>query len=330
MANVVRPQLRKPIHFLSVDDFEDKTYEQLFVEAAKIKTSWAHARNEIGQLGKDKIASLLFTEPSTRTSMSFTKAAQLIGCHTVGLDIYASSIAKGETYIDTMCMAGMYADVLISRHGEKEGPEGTLSHIAKNIFPRISELRNVSVINAGEASGEHPTQALLDLFTIQEHFGRTNVHIGFLGDLKYGRTTHSLIKLASRFGATFTCIAPDPELQMPEKYLSYAAGYAGNPALASDVRGVIGNLDVLYVTRLQTERAQDKLHHRPDQKVSGYCVTPELLEELPETAIVMHPLPRVDELSDLCDRDPRAKYMAQAANGIPTRAALLQYCLTAG
>jgi len=319
-------RIQGPKHFLSVDDFTIDEYKKLFLDTATIKAEWQNSTHEIFIPCENKrtLVSLLFTQPSTRTSGSFEKAAQALGCNVTTLHVSSSSIAKGESYRDTAMMAGLAANVLVVRH---KGKEGTLQRLADKIFPRHDALRNVAIVNAGEGTGEHPTQALLDMYTIHEKFGNIKgLRIGVYGDLKYGRTTHSLLRLGSRFGAQFVCISPE-DLSMPKRHLQYAANFGPKPTCTKNIHDVINELDVLYVTRLQREYRPDKLHHEPKEKISGYGVTPKLLKLFPKHSVVMHPLPRLDELPTECDKDPRVIIVSQAYNGIMARTALLRYIL---
>jgi len=302
--------------YISVDDRSNEQFMELFKQTAEIKTQLSVNKGALRHVCPDVMMGMMFYEPSTRTSGSFNKAITFLGGMPAPFDISTSSIAKGETLEDTARMIAMACDILVVRHSG-EGTCRTLETILRQSNP------NISIINAGEGKGEHPTQALLDMYTIWENFGRTDVTIGLYGDLAHGRTAHSLIKLASRMGATIVCAAPRAELEMPQEYIRYARDKGAKVIVTDNIESVAGDLDVIYTTRLQRERgaSQDKIE--AFEAGSGYGVTPALMKLFNPKGIVMHPLPRVDELSVEVDADPRAKYFQQAENGIYTRMALI-------
>jgi aspartate carbamoyltransferase catalytic subunit len=261
-----------------------------------------------------RILANLFFEPSTRTRMSFESAISRL--HGRSIDMGApsmTSIVKGETLADTIRMVESYSDVIVLRHPH----EG-----AARLAARFSSK---PVINAGDGAGQHPTQTLLDLFTIKRSKKSIDgIKVAMVGDLKYGRTVHSLAEALTMFGADLTFVAPST-LQMPKETIKQVEKYGGKPKLKSKLSEVIGDADVLYITRIQRERFPDAAEY---QKVAGmYRVDNSLLREAKSDLIVMHPLPRVDEIAPEVDATPHAKYFEQAFNGVPVRMALLNLVL---
>ena len=262
-----------------------------------------------------KILANLFYEPSTRTSSSFMAAMMRLGGQVIPINnVQYSSVTKGESLPDTVRTLESYADVIVIRHPEKGAAE-TAAHYAKK-----------PIINAGDGVGEHPTQALLDLFTIVESLGKVDgLKVAMVGDLKYGRTVHSLTKLLVNYDVEFAFVSPDI-LQMPQDVLDVVSA---NPLksnghryqLLEDVNEIIGDVDVLYITRVQKERFTDLAEY--DRVVDQYVVDQALMTKAKERMIVMHPLPRVNEISYAVDDDPRAAYFRQMRNGMYVRMALL-------
>lgn len=256
------------------------------------------------------IASLFF-EPSTRTRLSFESAVIKSGGSVFGFaDPGSSSQKKGESFSDSIRTVTGYCDAMIIRH-----PVEGAARLA-------SEVASVPVINAGDGANQHPTQTFLDLFTIYEEFGQLkNLKIGIMGDLKYGRTVHSLTHAMAMFGAEMVFISP-PSLKMPATILSeltengISYSMADTPEDAADM-----NLDVLYVTRIQKERFGDPQEYK--NVAHGYRINNETIAVLGDQVRVMHPLPRVDEIAEEVDDTPNAIYFTQAHNGVPTRQALL-------
>lgn len=298
--------------FVSVQNYNKADLFRLFAETKAIKKALSTDKRSCEDIAAGRMLGMMFYEPSTRTSGSFEKAFKFLGGRIYDFNIAASSIAKGESLNDTARMVASGTDMLIVRHKQA----GICDHLANNIL-------SIPVINAGEGTGEHPTQALLDMYTIQEHFGQFNITIGIMGDMAYGRTTHSLIRMASALGANIICIASDDSLQMPPSYIQEAEKNGATVTCVKRAEDVIDQIDALYVTRLQRERLPDELHHQFDQQVSGYRVTNSLINRMPSDGIVLHPLPRLDELPEECDTNQRARYFQQAENGIYTRMALM-------
>ena len=260
---------------------------------------------------RKKLATLFF-EPSTRTRLSFEAAMYELGGNVLGFsEAQSSSAAKGESVADTIKTVGAYADIIAMRH-PKEGA------------PMVASMRSdVPVINAGDGGHNHPTQTLTDLLTINRVLGHfDNITIGFCGDLKFGRTVHSLMNAMSRYeNVKYVLISPD-ELKIPE-YLRYnlLEGHNIEYVETQDLESVMPELDILYMTRVQRERffnEQDYIRLK-----DSYILTPEKLENAKKDMAVLHPLPRVNEISTAVDSDPRAKYFEQVKNGKFIRMALI-------
>lgn len=271
---------------------------------------------EKSKLLDGKVLGSLFYEPSTRTRLSFEAAMTRLGGRTLGFDEpKGSSVAKGETLADTIRMVDSYCDVIVLRHPQ-EGAARLAGHFAEK-----------PVLNAGDGAGQHPTQTMLDLFTIRKSKGKIDGNkVVIVGDLKYGRTVHSLSEALAMFGAELTFVAP-PTLQMPKEHLKHIQSMGIKPKSGSDLAEAVKDADVLYVTRIQKERFPDPAEY---QKVAGaYTIDNVLLKSAKEDLIVMHPLPRVTEISPEVDKTPHAKYFEQAFNGVPVRMALLAMVLGA-
>ena len=295
---------------------------------------------EESDLLKGKILANLFYEPSTRTRLSFETAMKRLGGEVLNLySTETSSVTKGENLADTIRTVSGYCDAIVLRH-----PREGASRMA-------ASLASVPVINAGDGAGQHPTQTLLDLYTLKKEGLLENLRIALVGDLKYGRTVHSLAYALALYGATLFFVSPEA-LRMPEEVKmdlqaagaaeaeaagaaeAEAAGAAGAGAGAgaevfetSDLSAVVKEVDVLYVTRIQKERFPDPAEYR---KVAGaYRVTRGLLKEN-EDLVIMHPLPRVDEIDAAVDGTKNARYFKQAFYGVPVRMAVLSTLLGAG
>jgi len=228
-------------------------------------------------------------------------------------DAEVTSAKKGETLWDTAKMVEKYCDIIVIRHPVEGSARLT------------AEVSSKPVINAGDGANQHPTQTLLDLYTIQKVKGKLdNLHIGLLGDLKYGRTVHSLTTALSHFNPTFYFIAP-PALQMPQTYLDELEEKGIKVVIEKDLTKVSKKLDVLYVTRIQKERFPDPVEY---EKYKGfYKIDKKILPHIKKGLKIMHPLPRVDEIDRSLDETEHAIYFEQAANGVPVRKALLALCL---
>jgi aspartate carbamoyltransferase len=265
---------------------------------------------------KGKILANLFYEPSTRTSSSFTAAMERLGGSVIPInEVKYSSVTKGESLSDTVRTLECYTDVLVLRH-----PETGSAAIA-------AKAARKPVINAGDGVGEHPTQALLDAFTIFEELGAGQVDgmtVTMLGDLKYGRTVHSLARLLSLFKVKINYVSPDI-LKMPKEVMDEVSAKGIPQAEYSSLEKVLPETDVLYVTRVQKERFEDPADY---EKVKGaYVIDPAIMKAAKQDMIVMHPLPRVGEISPDFDVDPRAAYFRQMEYGLYVRMALLAMVL---
>jgi aspartate carbamoyltransferase catalytic subunit len=262
------------------------------------------------------IMATLFYEPSTRTRLSFESAMLRLGGAVLGTEAARtfSSAIKGETLEDTIRMVSTYADVIVLRHDE----EGAAA--------RAAAVASVPVVNAGDGPGEHPTQALLDLYTIERELGHVEgVQIAFCGDLRFGRTARSLALLMALYpGVGMTFVAPQV-VQVRRDILDRLEARGITCRLADQLTDVLDGIDVVYQTRVQKERFTDPAEYEVAR--SAIRIDAALMEQLPSTAIVMHPLPRVDEIAPEVDADPRAAYFRQAANGVAIRMALLEMLL---
>ncbi|MEB2334169.1 MAG: aspartate carbamoyltransferase [Anaerolineaceae bacterium] len=263
---------------------------------------------------KGKILANLFYEPSTRTSSSFTAAMERLGGSVIPInEVKYSSVTKGETLTDTVRTLECYTDVIALRH-----PETGSAAIAAKAMKK-------PLINAGDGAGEHPTQALLDAFTIKaelEHFDGLTVTM--LGDLKYGRTVHSLARLLSLFDVKLNYVSPDI-LKMPKEVVDEVGAKGIVQSEFSSLEKVLPETDVLYVTRVQKERFENADDY---EKVKGaYVINPDIMKSAKQKMIVMHPLPRVTEISMDFDDDPRAAYFRQMEYGLYVRMALLAMVL---
>jgi aspartate carbamoyltransferase catalytic subunit len=265
---------------------------------------------------KGKILANLFYEPSTRTSSSFTAAMERLGGSVIPInEVKYSSVTKGESLPDTIRTLECYADVIVLRH-----PETGSAAIA-------AKAAHKPVINAGDGIGEHPTQALLDTFTIFEELGASQIDgmtVTMLGDLKYGRTVHSLARLLSLFKVRINYVSPEI-LRMPKEVMDEVSGKGIPQAEFNSLERVLPETDVLYVTRVQKERFEDPAEY---EKVKGaYVIDPAIMKAAKQDMIVMHPLPRVGEISVDFDDDPRAAYFRQMEYGLYVRMALLAMVL---
>jgi len=296
-------------HIISAKQLSRADIEEVLDRAAEMAAdpeAFA-ARHENALLG------LCFFEPSTRTKMSFTAAIQRLGGDVVDMGtVESSSVKKGESLADTVRVVEGYADALVLRHPS----EGSAQ--------MASEFVDVPLINAGDGAGQHPTQTLLDLYTIRESAGFDDLTIGIMGDLKYGRTVHSLAHALTTVDATQHFISPE-SLQLPRSVRYDLHEEGASIKEHTDLEPVLPELDVLYVTRIQAERFPDESEYR---EVAGeYQIDTETLEPARDDLTVMHPLPRVDEIAHDIDETDHAHYFQQAHNGVPVRMALLDLML---
>jgi len=299
-------------HILSVAQFARADLEYIFAVAEDMRTMVE--RVGTFDLLKGKILANLFYEPSTRTSSSFTAAMERLGGSVIPInEVRYSSVAKGESLPDTVRTLECYADVIVLRH-----PETGSAAIA-------AQYARKPIINAGDGIGEHPTQALLDLFTLREELGTIDgLTVTMLGDLKYGRTVHSLAKLLSLFNVKVHYVSPDI-LRMPADLMAQLAEKGLPQAEHSTLDGVLPETDVLYVTRVQKERFENLDEY--ESVKSAYIISPETMTRAKPKMALMHPLPRVGEISPGVDSDPRAAYFRQMEYGLYVRMALLAMVL---
>ena len=297
---------------LSVKQFTRTDLEYIFGVAHEMREMVTRVGSF--DLLKGKILANLFYEPSTRTSSSFTSAMERLGGSVIPInEVRYSSVAKGESLPDTVRTLECYTDVIVLRH-----PEVGSAALA-------AQYARKPIINAGDGVGEHPTQALLDLFTVREELGRIDdLTVTMLGDLKYGRTVHSLARLLSLYNVRINYVSPDI-LRMPVEIIDEIKFHDIPQTEFNTLDPILGETDVLYVTRVQKERFEDLDLY---EKVKGaFVITPETMRSAKEKMILMHPLPRVGEISIEVDDDPRAAYFRQMEYGLYVRMALLAMVL---
>lgn len=299
-------------HIISMKDF---SRDEIDVILNRVKEFEPVARGKRSNLLSGKILATLFYEPSTRTRMSFETAMKRLGGEVIDLgSIETSSIIKGENLADTIRVIGNYADAIVLRH-----PREGAARMA-------SEFSRVPIINAGDGAGHHPTQTMLDLYTIMRESSLSGLRIALVGDLKYGRTVHSLAYALSLYQADVTLVSP-AQLKMPDVIKKDLKKKGAVVRETTSIEEIIGDVDVLYITRIQKERFPDPAEY---QKVAGvYSVTKELLKKASENLIIMHPLPRVDEIDPAVDKTKFARYFEQSFYGVPVRMALLAMAMEA-
>lgn len=291
-------------NFVSIKDFSKDEILHILEVARDLRD------NPHSNLLEGKIVASLFFEPSTRTRLSFTSAAYRLGAKVLGFESPdATSLKKGESLRDTIKMVESYSDVIVMRHFI----EGAARFATK--------ISNKPIINAGDGSNEHPSQTLLDLFTIQTEIGRLeNIKIAFVGDLKYGRTVHSLTKALKLFNAQIYFVAPT-SIQIPDYILKELDEANIKYSLHRNYEEVLDNIDVFYMTRIQRERFKDPAEFEKVKNV--YKISKrDILGKCKDNMIIMHPLPRVDEIDIDLDDTKHALYFKQAANGVPIREAM--------
>ena len=293
-------------NIISVKDFDKRQFESIFDSVDKIMDM---SRNQRSEIAKGMVLGYMFFEASTRTRLSFEAAMALVGGTSLGIsDIATSSVKKGETLADTVKILSRYADVLVLRHSL----DGSSRFAA--------EVADKPVINAGSGTEEHPTQTIQDLFTIRKEKKKIDgLKIGIVGDLKYGRTVYSLLYGLSNYDVDVHLISPESlrirsdSSYIIKKELSYTE--------STTLDDYIDDLDVLYVTRIQKERFPDEEEY---VNVKGsYVIGLDMIKKMKDDAIILHPLPRIDEISTDVDKAKQAKYFEQAEYGKYTRAALL-------
>jgi len=259
---------------------------------------------------EDFVVATLFFEPSTRTRLSFESAATRLGARVIGFtDASSSSVTKGESLRDTILTVSNYCDIIVMRH-PREGSARFASEISK-----------IPIINAGDGSNQHPTQTLLDLYSIRKTQGSLdNLNVAFVGDLKYGRTVHSLVQALCNYRTTFHLVSP-LELKLPSTVKNSIKERNLEYSQSTDLEEVIPKVDILYMTRIQKERFSDPLDY---EKVKyAYILRNSMLAGAKPNLKIMHPLPRVSEITTDVDDNPKAYYFKQALNGVFVRQALL-------
>ena len=297
---------------ITMDDLSNKEIENLLDNAERLLPV---AKGDVHlPLLEGKVLANMFFENSTRTRMSFESAMKRLGGSVLNFSSAGSSVSKGETLYDTMQMIDGYADVAAIRHPRQGAAQYTADAI------------DIPVLNAGDGAGNHPTQTLLDLFTIREAHGTLEgLNVVLVGDLRYGRTVHSLSHALVRFGATLTLVSP-ASLRMPAEIVSDLTAGGAKVTETTDLAGTIDEADVIYMTRIQKERFPDEDEY---SKVAGiYMLTASDLAGAKGGMIIMHPLPRVNEIHPSVDSTRHARYFQQAFNGVVARMALLCDCLS--
>jgi aspartate carbamoyltransferase catalytic subunit len=295
-------------HVLSASQFDKAELLQIMEQAAQMEKYLEEGGTD---MAKGKILATLFYEPSTRTRLSFETAMNRLGGSVVSTsDVTFSSVTKGETIEDTIRILSGYADVVVMRSKEV----GYASRAAK--------LSSVSVLNAGDGAGEHPTQSLLDLYTIQKYFTLDEpLTVSFVGELICGRTVHSLAQILRNFeNITINFVAPE-ELQIPDKYFEESKGDKKFFELTDEI---LETSDVIYDTRIQKERLSPEVY---EKNKSAFHFDVEKVSKMKPNALLLHPLPRVNEIAPEVDDLPQAKYFEQAQNGVPVRMTLIARAL---
>ena len=290
--------------FVSIDDFTKEEIIEILDMAEEFE------KQPIRDLLRNRVIASLFFEPSTRTRLSFESAINKLGGKIIGFtDASISSVTKGESLHDTIRMVSSYSDLIVMRHQL----EGSARY--------ASEISSVPVINAGDGTNQHPTQTMLDLYSIRKTQGTLdNLNIFMVGDLKYGRTVHSLMMAMSRWNTTFNFISPE-ELKMPDENKIYLENLGLKYYEHSDFTDIISRADIIYMTRVQKERFSDPIEYEKVKNV--YVLKNSMLANTKPNMRILHPLPRVNEISTDVDSSSKAYYFEQALNGVFTRQAIL-------
>lgn len=293
---------------VSIHDFSKEEILRIMELAADFEA------NPNQRLLYGKVVASLFFEPSTRTRLSFESAINRLGGRVIGFsDANATSVSKGETLNDTIRVIANYCDMIVMRHPV----EGAARY--------ASEISKVPVVNAGDGANQHPSQTLLDLYSIIKTQKRLDgINIMMVGDLKYGRTVHSLLQALSHFKARFTFVSPT-ELQMPTEYKMYLYERGISYYETSDIMERINTADIIYMTRVQRERFSDTMEY--ERVKNSYILKNEMLINTKDNMKILHPLPRVNEIDYSVDENPKAYYFNQTENGVYTRMAIMSYLL---
>ncbi|NLE33884.1 MAG: aspartate carbamoyltransferase [Bacteroidales bacterium] len=293
---------------VSIDDLTTDEITKILGLAAEFE------KNPVQDILRGKVVATLFFEPSTRTRLSFESAVNKLGGKVIGFtDSSNSSVTKGETLNDTIKTVNNYVDLIVMRHSI----EGSARY--------ASEIATVPVINAGDGANQHPTQTMLDLYSILKTQGTLdNLNICMVGDLKYGRTVHSLLMAMSRWKTSFNFVAPE-ELMMPDEYKLYLKNLGLDYYETIDLNEVINMADIVYMTRVQRERFSDPMEY--EKVKNAYVLRENMLAETKPGMKILHPLPRVNEISTDVDYNSKAYYFEQALNGVYTRQAIISTLL---
>ncbi|MDO9613718.1 MAG: aspartate carbamoyltransferase [Bacteroidota bacterium] len=294
---------------ISITDYSKEDYLHILELAADFE------KNPNQRLLEGKVVASLFFEPSTRTRLSFETAINRLGGRIIGFsDAGSSSVSKGETLHDTIRMVSNYVDLIVMRHHL----EGSARYAA--------EVADVPVINAGDGANQHPTQTLLDMYSILKTQGTLdNINIFMIGDLKYGRTVHSLLMALSEFEKPiFNFIAPE-ELAMPEEYKLFLKEKGIRYFEHTEINDNINHADIIYMTRVQKERFMDPIEYEKVKNV--YILKNNMLKDTKSNMRILHPLPRINEIHPDVDKNEKAYYFTQAKNGVYTRQAIISHIL---
>jgi aspartate carbamoyltransferase catalytic subunit len=297
-------QKMKNKSLVSINDFSKEDHLRILKLAAEFE------KNPIQNILKGKVIATLFFEPSTRTRLSFESAVNRLGGKIIGFtDASSSSVSKGETLKDTIKTVMNYCDLIVMRHPI----EGSARY--------ASEVSSVPIINAGDGANQHPTQTLLDLYSIIKTQGKLdNLNIFLVGDLKYGRTVHSLLMAMSQFNTLFNFVSP-VELKIPDEYKLHLDSLGLKYYEHTDFTSYISDADIVYMTRVQRERFSDPIEYEKVKNV--YVLRNFMLENTKPTMKILHPLPRVNEIHEDVDENIKAYYFTQALNGVYTRQAII-------
>jgi len=289
---------------ISINDYSKEEYIKVLDIAEDFE------KNPRQKILENHVIATLFFEPSTRTRLSFESAISQLGGKIIGFtDASSSSVSKGETLMDTIKTVANYSDLIVMRH--------PLDGSAR----WASEVAGIPIINAGDGANQHPTQCLLDMYSIRKTQGTLeNIHIAFVGDLKYGRTVHSLVIAMSEFNATFHLVSPE-ELKLPSVIKKYIKDAGLKYHQYTDIENIMDKVDVLYMTRIQRERFADPMEY--ERVKNSYILKNNMLENSKPNMRILHPLPRVNEIEEAVDQNPKAYYFQQAKNGVFVREALI-------
>lgn len=295
---------------ISITDFGKEELLKIMELAADFE------QNPVQPILSGRVIASLFFEPSTRTRLSFESAINRLGARVIGFsDTSNTSVSKGETFHDTIMTISNYCDMIVMRYPVEGAPR------------YASEISKVPIVNAGDGANQHPSQTLLDLYSIKKTQGSLdNINIMMIGDLKYGRTVHSLLEALSLFNTKFTFVAP-PELAMPDEYKLYLKQRGLSYVETRDIGEAINEADIVYMTRVQRERFTDPMEY--DRVKNVYVLRNSMLENTKSNMKILHPLPRVGEIEQEVDANPKAYYFKQTENGVYTRMAIISYLLGA-